>query len=214
MFQCNKNAAENKVSWKLYFEGSASENTPHRRSYSAALLAAVTRGLKSSGHTIDLIDLHEDCFNPVTTAEDLVAWRQRKTIDPLVADYQQRLIAADRIIFLFPIWWEAMPAMTKGFLDKVFVKETIYTEGKGGKPFISLLPNLKAVNLLTVMSTPNFFYRYFFGNPITKILFRGTFRKMGVHKLRWHNFTGMERRSLEERQRFLVKAERRFAKLS
>lgn len=195
------------------YGASASDNVPHQRSYSAALLASVTRGLVASGHSIDLIDLQADGFNPVTTASDLTAWRLKQTNDPQAADYQQRLIEADHLIFIFPIWWESMPALTKGFLDKVFVKGVLFDEVKPGRPFVSLLPRVKGVSLLTVMSTPNFVYKWIFGNPITKILFRGTFRKMGIHKLKWHNYSGMENRSMEKRQYYLKKTERLFANL-
>ncbi|WP_379133908.1 NAD(P)H-dependent oxidoreductase [Paenibacillus sp. sgz500958] len=195
------------------YGAAASENVPHRRSYSAALLAAVTKGLTAAGHLIDLIDLHADGFNPVLSGEELAAWRQKKSLDPLVADYQRRLLAADHIIFVFPIWWESMPALTKGFIDKVFVKGIIMDEPKPGRPFVSLIPNLKGVSLLTVMSTPSMIYRWFFGGPVTKMLFRGTFRKMGVHKLRWYNYAGMERRSPQQRTQLLEKTEQRFARL-
>jgi len=195
------------------YGAAASENIPHRRSYSAALLAAVTRGLATNGHRIDLIDLHADGFNPVISADDLAAWRQGQTRDPLAAAYQQRLMAADHLILIFPIWWEAMPALTKGFIDKVFVKGVLFDEGKGGRPFYSLMPQLQGVSLLTVMSTPNFVYRWIFGDPVTKILFRGTFRKMGIKKLKWHNYCGAERLSLEKRQRQLVETERMFARM-
>ena len=195
------------------YGASASDNVPHRRSYSAALLDAVTRGLFANGHSIDLIDLHADGFNPVTSASDLASWRQKQTNDPLASQYQQRLIAADHIIFIFPIWWESMPALTKGFIDKVFVKGILFDEPKKGRPFVSLLPNIQGVSLLTVMSTPHFVYKWIFGNPITKILFRGTFRKLGIHHLKWHNYTGMENRSLEKRQQLLRKTERLFSSL-
>ncbi|MBW7454990.1 NAD(P)H-dependent oxidoreductase [Paenibacillus sepulcri] len=195
------------------YGASASENIPHRRSYSAALLAAVMRGLAAKGHKIDLIDLATDGFNPVMSAGELASWRQKKTTDPLAADYQRRLIAADHIVFIFPVWWETMPALTKGFLDKVFVEGTIYKETKPGRPFHSLLPNVKGVSLLTVMSTPDFIYRWLFGNPVTKILFRGTFRKIGIRKLRWFNYTGMKNRSPETRRQYLIKTEQRFAQL-
>jgi NAD(P)H dehydrogenase (quinone) len=196
------------------YGATASENVPHQRSYSAALLASVMRGLTTKGHTIDLIDLHANGFDPVMSHEELTAWRQKRTPDPLVANYQQRLIVADHIVFIFPIWWEAMPALTKGFLDKVFAKGIVYEETKPGRPFKCLLPNIKGVSLLTVMNTPDFFYRWIFGNPITKILFRGTFRKMGIRKnLRWYNYAGMSDRSLEERVKHLDKTEQRFARL-
>ncbi|MBB6633154.1 NAD(P)H-dependent oxidoreductase [Cohnella thailandensis] len=193
------------------YGSAASENVPHRRSYSAALLAAVTRGLLSGGHQVDLIDLHADGFNPVTSASDLASWRQKRTNDPLAADYQRRLMAADHIILIFPIWWEGMPALLKGFFDKVFVKGVIYAETKPGRPFKCLLPRLQGVSMLTVMATPTFAYRLFFGNPIAKMVFRGTFRKMGVGNLKWYNYSGMENRSLEQRQSHLAKTERIFA---
>jgi len=106
-----------------------------------------------------------------------------------------------------------MPALTKGFIDKVFVKGILFDEPKKGRPFVNLMPKLKCVSLLTVMSTPNFVYKWIFGNPITKILFRGTFRKMGIHNLKWYNYTGLEDRSLEKRQQYLSKTERIFAKI-
>ncbi|AIQ56538.1 NAD(P)H-dependent oxidoreductase [Paenibacillus borealis] len=195
------------------YTAKASENIPHQRSYSAALLASITRGLHSGGHEVDLIDLHADGFNPVMSAEELSAWRQKKTLDPLVKDYQKRLSAAEHIIFLFPIWWESMPASTKGFLDKVFVKGIIYEEPKKSRPFVNQLKKLKGVSLLTVMATPGFLYRWIFGNPITKILFRGTFRKMGFHKLKWYNYAGMDGRTLQVRTKALEKTEKRFASL-
>ncbi|AIQ61551.1 NAD(P)H-dependent oxidoreductase [Paenibacillus borealis] len=196
------------------YGAAASGNVPHQRSYCAALLASVMRGLAAKGHEIDLIDLHQDRFNPVMSMEELASWRQKKSEDPLVINYQQRLMAADHIIFLFPIWWESMPALTKGFLDKVFAKGIVYEEIKPGRPFKCLLPKITGVTLLTVMNTPDFVYRWIFGNPVTKILFRGTFRKMGIRKnLRWYNYTGMSDRSLEERVRYLEKTEQRFARL-
>lgn len=190
----------------------ASENILHNRSYSAALLAATIRGLRSSGHRIDLIDLHKDGFNPVMSASDLASWRTKEVIDPLIADYQQRLLEADHLIFIFPIWWEGMPAMMKGFLDKVFAKGIVYSEPKPGRLFKCLLPRLKGASLLTVMATPTYIYRWLFGNPITKMMFRGTFRKMGINSLKWYNYSGMEKRTLEQRQLYLMETEKLFAK--
>lgn len=109
------------------YGASASGNIPHRRSFSAALLASVTSGLTAAGHTLDLVDLQADRFNPVTSAEDLAAWRQRDTRDPLVQDYQRRLMEADHLIFIFPIWWETMPALTKGFWIKCSSRASFLT---------------------------------------------------------------------------------------
>lgn len=190
----------------------ASENVPHRRSFTAALTAAAERGLRTAGHEVDAIDLHEDGFDPVMSAQDLSAWRTKRAIDPHVLDYQQRVLAADHIIFAFPIWWEAMPALTKGFFDRVLTKGIVYDEPKPGRPFVNKLPRLAGVTLITVMSTPAPIYRWWFGNPLTKIAFRGTFRKIGVRNLTWINHGGVADRSDRQRLGMLRTIEERFAR--
>lgn len=64
---------------------------------------------------------------------------------------------------------------------------------------------------MSVITTPDFLYRWLFGNPITKILFRGTFRKIGVKNLRWLNFTDPASKTLAAHPRILARVEERFA---
>ena len=106
----------------------SADDVPHRRSFSAAVAAAAIRGARSGGHEVDLIDLAADGFQPAMTRADLVAWRRGVVVDPLVRDYQRRLLAAEQLVFVFPVWWEAMPAATKGFLDRVLTKNVVYEE--------------------------------------------------------------------------------------
>ena len=107
-----------------------------------------------------------------------------------MADYQRRLLQAEHLVFAFPIWWESMPAATKGFLDRVLTKGLTFEEVKGarGNPFRCLLPNLRTVTVLTVMTTPDKAYRWWFGKPAIKILLKGTFSKIGVKHLRRTNY--------------------------
>jgi putative NADPH-quinone reductase len=193
----------------------ASENIPHKRSFSAALAAAAVRGLKSAGHEVDVIDLHQDGFDPVMSATDLAEWRAKTSTDPQVLDYQARLVAADHLVFVFPVWWEVMPAMTKGFIDKVIAKGIAkgiaYEQPGGRRPFRSKLPGLRGVTMVTVMSTPTAVYRVWFGNPVVKAMFRGTFRKIGVRHLCGRNHAGVEGKTPEARAAILARTEARFA---
>lgn len=149
--------------------------------------------------------MHHDGFDPVMHQADLAAWRKKEVIDPLVKDYQERILACDELVFIFPIWWEVMPAMTKGFFDKVLTKGIVYHEDPRKKLFTNQFKQLKRVRLITVMATPTLLYRLVFGNPITKAVFRGTFRKMGIQKLKWSNFSAVQQLSLKERQEILLK---------
>lgn len=162
---------------------SASENQPHFRSYSAAVAQRTISYLQANGDTVDVIDLHKDKFDPVMHAADLSNWRTRHSLNDQVDDYFNRLAAAERIIFVFPIWWEVMPAMTKGFIDKVFSKNRIPKDSPK-----KLFANQPRIDIFTIAGTPTFLYRLKYGNPVIKSLKRGTFQKVGVNNVHWHNF--------------------------
>ena len=190
-------------------------NVPHERSFTAAVAAAAITGAERAGHDVDLVDLTADCFNPAMTRDDLVAWRLRASVDPLVLDYQRRLFEADHLVFAFPIWWEAMPAATKGFLDRVLVKGVVYEElpGAKGNPFRNRMTRLQGVTALSVMTTPTAAYRWWFGDPMRKILFKGTFGKIGVKNLRWRNYANVADRTDADRARLLDETADYFAAL-
>lgn len=193
----------------------SAENVPHRRSFSAAVAAAAIRGAEAAGHQVDLIDLAADGFQPAMTREDLLAWRQGGAVDPLVLDYQHRLLAAEHLVFVFPIWWEAMPAATKGFLDRVLVKGVMYDEltDAKGNPFRNRMTNLSDVSVLSIMTTPDKAYRWWYRDPLTKILFKGTFGKIGIKNLRWTNYASVTDKTPEQREQLLAETEHSFSRL-
>jgi NAD(P)H dehydrogenase (quinone) len=190
-------------------------NIRHQRSFSAAVASAAIRGATGAGHQIDVIDLAADGFHPAMTRDDLAAWRQARIIDPQVSEYQQRLTQADHLVFVFPIWWEAMPAATKGFLDRVLVKGVAFDElpNTRGNPFRNLLPRLGGVTVMSIMTTPDKAYRWWYRDPLTKIMFKGTFAKIGIRNLRWINFDRVTERTPEQREHMLRETESRFAAL-
>lgn len=183
------------------YTATAGNNVPHHRSFLAALLQRVMTQQRQAHNDVDLIDLHADGFNPVMSAEDLSNWRRGRATDPQVADYQQRLLNADRIIFMFPVWWEVMPAMTKGFLDKVYAKGQLY-DAQTMKTKLTKQPR---IDIITTMGTPNLAYRLLFGAPLAKLLFRGTFLKTRLWHFKWHNFAQVEKKSLQQREQILQK---------
>lgn len=175
----------------------ASDNQPHFRSYSAALAKATINRLKEMDQEVDVIDLHADHFDPVMHQNDLSNWRKEQSINSQVDQYFERLSSADHLIFIFPIWWKVMPAMTKGFIDKVFSKNRLVS----AHPRI-VLPKNPTIKFFTVSGTPTILYRLKYGNPIEKALSRGTFKKLGLKKVNWYNFNA-EDQSAAKREKAL-----------
>lgn len=196
------------------YTADAHENAPHARSYSAALLAAARRGLRRAGHTVDTIDLAADGFNPVMSREDLIAWRTGGAADPRVAEYQARLAVADHVVFVFPTWWYSMPALTKGFLDRVLTKGFAFEEPRPGAALVRTLTRLRGVTVITPMTTRYRMYDWWFGKPGHRILFRGTFALIGIRRLRWISIEGPAQRSASWRAARLERIERYFAALT
>ncbi|WP_409022045.1 NAD(P)H-dependent oxidoreductase [Dellaglioa sp. P0083] len=194
------------------YTANAGYNELHNRSYSAALLVSAKAAYEKKGCTVDVIDLHKDGFDPVMHQEDLISWRKKIPTDSMTANYQERLMAADELVFIFPIWWESMPAMMKGFFDKVIAKGILYTEQENKKLFKNEMVHLKKVKMVTTMSIPGCIYRTIFGSPVTKMVFRGTFRKMGFNQLKWFNFAAVQGMKLEKRQQLLKKFENNIVK--
>lgn len=144
-------------------------NHPYEGSFCNAILNAVKSGLLNGNHEIDLIHLDNDNFNPVMTAADLKGFRDKQPVDPKVIEYSNRIKNADYLVFIFPIWWELMPAMTKGFIDKVVFPGVAYDyANKSNTRMKPLWGNLKGVTLITTMNTPQWLYLLLFGNAIKR----------------------------------------------
>ncbi|PXY02161.1 NADPH:quinone reductase [Marinifilum breve] len=189
-------------------------NHPYDGSYCNAILQSVQKGLRKAQHEIDLIHLDKDDFNPVMSSDDLLAFINREPVDPKVLEYKSRLEKSDHLVFIFPIWWELMPALTKGFIDKVLFPGLAYQYKENGLGMKPLLHHLKSVSVVTTMNTPGIVYRFLFGNAIKKSLLRGTFWKMGYKNRKWISLNMVKMVSEEKRKKWLVKIESKFAKLN
>ena len=188
------------------------QNEPHHRSLSAALLRAAIDGLADAGRSVDVIDLAADGFSPVMTADDLRAWRANGAIDPLVLDYQRRLGEAEHLVFIHPTWWMGMPAGTKGFLDRVLTRGFAFDEPRIGGALVNRLHGLRSVTVLTPMTTQGGVYRWWFGRPGHRILFRGTFGLIGIRRLRWFGYGRSTQRGAQSRERALARTRAYFAR--
>lgn len=187
-------------------------NHPYEGSYCNAILNAVTKGLQKANHEIDLMHLDNDGFNPVMSKADLNAFVQHKPIDPQVIDYNERLKTADNLIFIFPIWWDIMPATIKGFIDRVLSPGVVYDHHPRGFGLVPLLKNLKSVTVITTMNKPKIMYSLLIGNLIKKVMIKSVFKTMGYKNINWISFASVKSVSQEKRVKWLTDLENRFAK--
>ena len=189
-------------------------NHPYEGSYGNAILGSVTKGLQKANHEIDLMHLDNDGFNPVMSKQDLKAFVEHKAVDPQVIDYQKRLENADHLIFIFPIWWDLMPAMTKGFVDRVLSPGVVYEHHPRGYGLIPLLKKLKGVTIITTMNKPKIMYSLLIGNLIKKAMARSVFKTMGYKNIDWISFASVKSVGQKKRESWLNSLEKKFSKFN
>lgn len=91
---------------------------PKKPSFNSAIAEEIARALKSQGYGgTELIDLYADGFDPVMPSEELP---RKFSFDEKTLNYQEKILGADRVVFVYPDWWGGPPAILKGFLDRVF----------------------------------------------------------------------------------------------
>ncbi|RYE58057.1 MAG: flavodoxin family protein [Sphingobacteriales bacterium] len=188
-------------------------NHPYEGSFGNAILSAVTQGLKQANHNVDLIHLDRDGFNPAMSKEDLKAFIEQQPVDRQVIDYHERLKKADHLVFIFPIWWDLMPAMTKGFIDRVLSPGVVYDHHPRGFGLVPLLKNLKGVTIITTMNKPRIIYSLLIGNLIRKAMIRSVFKTMGYKNLKWISYNMVKLVSQEKRVKWLTDIQNKASKI-
>ncbi|PVD05490.1 NAD(P)H oxidoreductase [Streptomyces sp. CS207] len=95
----------------------------HHRSDSLTAHTArrTTAQLEAAGYRVDLLDLHAEGFDPRMTEADQPDWGNReKTYSREVRDHMRRVLEADVVVAVFPVYWQSVPAVLKGWIDRVW----------------------------------------------------------------------------------------------
>ncbi len=115
------------------------------KSFNGAMRDTAVRVLQETGHTVEVSDLYAMQFNPVggkhdfTTLTDPDFFKygveqtkasEARTFAADVATEQEKLLRADLLIFQFPLWWFGLPAIMKGWVDRVFAAGLTYGGGR------------------------------------------------------------------------------------
>ncbi|ANI89501.1 NADPH quinone oxidoreductase [Arachidicoccus ginsenosidimutans] len=191
---------------------------PEEKSFNGAMFRKGIETLSNAGHEVKISDLYRMNFNPVSDrgnftsmkneavfnqqAEELFACENDSFADDICAE-QEKIIWCDVMIWQFPLWWFSVPAMLKGWVDKVFAKGKFYDNGKiFGNGF---LKGKKAILSLTAGGPEKNYVSDKYGT-IEEILLpiqRGVLQFTGFSLLQPEIHYSIERISNKDRQQIL-----------
>ena len=179
---------------------------PRRDSFNGALLDALVEGLAEGGHAPDVADLYAEGFDPRLGAQELPRMGSGRP-EPEVAHYQRRLLAAEGLAFVFPVWWFGPPAILKGFVDRVF-EENVAFRFNGRRWAEGLLPARRALVLSTTGAGGALYRALRLAGPMQKTLGEWTLRACGVKQVKQELFHEVVTTDDATRRRFLDRARR------
>lgn len=184
---------------------------PVETSYQAALHGAVLTALKKSGHQVDDCDLYAEGFDPVLSREERLAYHDEAKNQAAVARYVARLLAAEGLVLVFPVWNFGLPALLKGFFDRVLLPGVAFRLGEDGS-YRPSLGNIRKLAAVTTYGQP-WWKALLVGDPpkrfVTRVLRRTPGRAVPTRYLAHYD---MNRSTDATRQAFLAHVERAIAR--
>ena len=94
---------------------------PRSDSLTAEAAKRFAQALRQNGHEVELADLAAEKFDPFLREDDEPDWdNPDKQYSPAVANEMRRIERNDATVMIFPIWWWSMPALLKGWIDRVW----------------------------------------------------------------------------------------------
>jgi len=164
---------------------------PNHESLNYAMLQSTLQGLNANNtvNEIKVVDLYADEFNPVLHFNKDKRRRDMHK-DPYMEDYRNQIQWADKIVFIYPIWWGRPPAMLMGYIDKLMSTDFAYKD-KGGIMPEGLLKGKSVVCISTMNGPKN--YPFLFMNNAHKVLMkRAIFNFVGIKAVKFFEFGSAE----------------------
>jgi len=157
---------------------------PLADSFAAALRARIVAALRRSGHQVDDCDLYGEGFNPVLTAAERRNYNTQSPDLAAVAPYVARLQAAEALVLCFPTWWYGMPAILKGWFDRVWAAGVAFTLPEGGGAIRPALHNIRKFAVVTTYGSPWWLMKLVLRDPVRAVLIGGL-RRLCARDCRW-----------------------------
>jgi putative NADPH-quinone reductase len=186
---------------------------PSPQSYNAAVFERVIGALRTSGrHEVSAFDLYADGFEPVMSADERRAYETDDPIrDPLVERYAAAVNTAEALVLVYPTWWSGLPAIAKGWFDKVFVPGVAFRfDERTGK----VKPHLQHIRRIAGVTTygSSHFRVFLAADTGRRTLVRTLRLSTGMRtRTTWLGLYSMDASTPAQRAAFLDRVEREFA---
>lgn len=185
------------------------QGNPIANSYGSQLAEVYARGAAESGAEVRELVLAELEFDLNLSG----GYKDKQPLEPDLQKAQELISWADHLVFVYPNWWGGMPALLKGFIDRVFLPGFAFKYRKNS-PLPEQLLKGKTARLIVTMDSPYVYYRFYLGQPGHQMMKHSILKFCGVGSVRATNITQLRKMPEVARKQWLERVLRMGRKLA
>ncbi len=174
---------------------------PSADSLCGALAASYERGARAAGNAVRRIDLGRLTFDPVLHE----GYARIQALEPDLIRAQEDMVWAEHLVFVYPLWWGGLPALLKGFLDRVLLPGFAFRFREHSLRVDRLLAG-RSAHLLVSMDTPGWYYRWVYRMPGHHQMKRTILGFCGIGPVSISGFGPVKDSKPEVREKWLAQA--------
>ncbi len=148
---------------------------PNPDSFNYGIAAAYKQGALTAGAEVKEIVVADLNFSPNLK----FGYQKRTDLEPDLLDALEKIKWADHMVWIHPVWWGGLPAMLKGFIDRVFLPGFVFQYRENSVWWDKLLSG-KTARIITTLDQPSWYYWLMFGRPSVNQLKKSTLEFCGV----------------------------------
>ncbi|EID72237.1 NAD(P)H dehydrogenase (quinone) [Imtechella halotolerans K1] len=173
---------------------------PDKESLNHALAASYKEGAIQAGAEVQEIAIAELEFSPNLA----FGYRKRTELEPDLLDAWDKIKWADHLVWIHPVWWGGLPAITKGFIDRLFLPGFAFQYRENSIWWDKLLKG-KTGHIITTIDQPGYYYRWMYGRPSINQLKKSTLQFCGISPVKVTTLGVVKTSTQELRLRWLQK---------
>lgn len=176
---------------------------PDKESFNFALANSYRNGAEKSNAEVREINIRELNFNPNLQ----FGYRKRTELEPDLIKSQEKLKWADHIVWIYPVWWGSVPAIMKGFLDRVLLPGFAFKKREGSVWWDKYFTG-KTARIICTMDQPTWYYRLINRGPSHNAMKRLTMNFIGVKSVRITSIGPLRLSTEKFRKKWLIKIQK------
>ncbi|MFH6604355.1 NAD(P)H-dependent oxidoreductase [Maribacter algicola] len=176
---------------------------PDPESFNFGLSEAYKKGALASKAEVKEINIRDLDFNPNLE----FGYRKRMELEPDLLEAQEKLKWATHLVWVYPVWWSALPAMTKGFIDRILLPGFAFKKKHNSLWWERRLKG-KTARIICTLDQPPWYYRWINRSPSHYAMKKGTLNFIGIKKVRITTIGPIRLSTESFRTKWLKKVER------